>query len=381
MADFLTDYSNLAGAGSAFQGFAQGFQNAQDNKMKRQEMQAKMDAMKADQDRAATESALKVKLSGLQQGPGGPTDLQPGQVTPKIRMDEDLKGAGEGFNINRDGQGNYTGLSVNKESPKYRSSIVQGLRGQAAMENVDTRRDNQSAQAVAKIHQDKALSGMRQQATMIDKGLELTSDPNNPPSVVAMHEFAQDVSAALAGKAASSDMKLRSISTPSVREKLANLESYITSNPNQPAPPEVVKFWNGMGNRLKEAYGRQMAARAGEVAKQAGTVYKHNPAAQKAQQDAAQMYKDGSWRDSSDIQETASPQQQAPQQQAAPPPQGLVQPQQGFLGKAAGMLGFGQPAQAAPAQTATPDVIKYAKDHNITVQQAQTIKTNRTGGQ
>ncbi len=36
---------------------------------------------------------------------------------------------------------------------------------------------------------------------------------------------------------------------------------------------------------------------------------------------------------------------ESPQQAA--PPQGLVQPQQGFLGKAAGMLGFGQPAQAA----------------------------------
>ncbi len=376
MADFLTDYSNLAGAGSAFQGFAQGFQNAQDQKMKRQEMQAKMDAMKADQDRAADEAAIKAKQSGLvKTGPGQFSDAP---VTPKIKLDEDLKGGAEGFNVNRDEQGNYTGLSVNKESPKYRSSIMQGLRGQAAMENVDTRRDNQSAQAVAKIHQDKALSGMRQQATMIDKGLELTSDPNNPPSVVAMHEFAQDVSAALAGKAASSDMKLRSISTPSVREKLANLESYITSNPNQPAPPEVVKFWNGMGNRLKEAYGRQMAARAGEVAKQAGTVYKHNPAAQKAQQDAAQMYKDGSWRDSSDIQETASPQQQAPQQAA--PPQGLVQPQQGFLGKAAGMLGFGQQAQAAPAAPQDPNITKYAQANGLDYAHAETILRGRGYG-
>lgn len=69
MADFLTDYSNLAGAGSAFQGFAEGFQNAQDSKMKRQEMQAKMDAMKQEQDRAATEQALKLRLADTQKNP------------------------------------------------------------------------------------------------------------------------------------------------------------------------------------------------------------------------------------------------------------------------------------------------------------------------
>ncbi len=224
-----------------------------------------------------------------------------------------------------------------------------GLRGQAMMQGNDIKRDAQSQQAVDKIHKNKELQGMRGQAQMIDKGLELTSDPKNPPSVVAMHEFAQDVSAALSGKAASSDMKLRSISTPTIKEKLANLESYMTSDPNQPAPPEVVKFWNGMGNRLKEAYGRQMAAKASEIAKQSGTVYRHNPDAQKAQQDAARMYKDGSWRDSTDIDNGTAP-QAAPQQSA--PPQGLVPPQQGFLGKMAGLVtGGGQQASPAKPQT------------------------------
>ena len=354
MADFLKDYSGIAAAGAGFNSFAQAYQDAQDRQTKRAESQAKMQAMSAQMDREATDQAIKAKAQGLQvNGPGNVTDAP---ATARQKGQTIMEGAKAGVTPQFDENNEVTGVKADPNSLAYQSKLAQinmsGLRGQAMMQGNDIKRDSQSAQAVAKIHGDKALSGMRQQATMIDKGLELTSDPNNPPSVVAMHEFAQDVSAALAGKAASSDMKLRSISTPSIKEKLANLESYIESNPNQPAPPEVVKFWNGMGNRLKEAYGRQMAARASEVAKQAGTVYKHNPNAQKAQQDAAQMYKDGSWRDSSDVDSGQAAPQAAPPQQSAPPPS---QPQ-GFFSRAAGlvsggMLGGGQ--QAAPQKPQT----------------------------
>ena len=44
---FLTDYSNLAGAGTAFQGFAEAYQNAQDRSMKKMETLAQIEALKA----------------------------------------------------------------------------------------------------------------------------------------------------------------------------------------------------------------------------------------------------------------------------------------------------------------------------------------------
>ncbi len=350
MADFLTDYSGIAAAGEGFKSFAQAYQDAQDRQTKKQESQAKINAMNAQMDREATDQAIKAKSQGLQvNGPGVVSDAP---ASDRMKGQTIMEGAKSGFTPQFNENGEVVSTKSDPNSLAYQTKMIQakmsGMRGEAMLQGNDIKRDAQSASAVAKVHNDSALKGMRQQATMIDKGLELTSDPNNPPSVVAMHEFAQDVSAALAGKAASSDMKLRSISTPSVREKLANLESYITSNPNQPAPPDVVKFWNDMGNRLKDAYGRQMAARANEVAKQAGTVYKHNPAAQKAQQEAAQMYKDGSWRG-----EDVDAGQAAPPPQRQAPAQGLVQPQQGFLSKMAGLVTGGgqQPAAQAKPQT------------------------------
>ncbi len=264
MADFLTDYSGTAAAGAGFNSFAQAYQDAQDRQVKKAEAQAKMQAMSAQMERDATDQAIKAKAQGLQiNGPGSVSDAP---ATARQKGQTIMEGAKAGVTPQFDDNNEVTGVKADPNSLAYQTKMAQinmsGLRGQAMMQGNDIKRDAQSAQAVAKIHGDKALQGMRQQATMIDKGLDLTSDPSNPPSVTAMHEFAQDVSAALSGKAASSDMKLRSISTPTVREKLANLEAYITSDPNQPAPPEVVKFWNGMGNRLKEAYGRQMSARA-----------------------------------------------------------------------------------------------------------------------
>jgi len=58
MADFLEDYSNLAAAGGAFKGFAEGFEKAQDSKAKRQEQEARAKAENAKAEREAFEHSL-----------------------------------------------------------------------------------------------------------------------------------------------------------------------------------------------------------------------------------------------------------------------------------------------------------------------------------
>ncbi len=83
MADFVNDYSNLAGAGAAFQGFAQGFQNAQDQNMKKMEFTAKMKAMQSQQDRDTQELALKKRMAGVQDSTTNPGQLE--DAPPSLR--------------------------------------------------------------------------------------------------------------------------------------------------------------------------------------------------------------------------------------------------------------------------------------------------------
>lgn len=125
MADFLTDYSNLSGAGAAFQGFAKGYEDSQDNKMKRQEMQARMDAQKAQMDREADQTAIQARLAGLQKT--GPGQFGEAPLSPKERAANKLKAFGEGAEeTGADENGNATGFKINPNTP----AVIKAKTGQ-----------------------------------------------------------------------------------------------------------------------------------------------------------------------------------------------------------------------------------------------------------
>lgn len=172
-----------------------------------------------------------------------------------------------------------------------------GVRGAGSSNLADIRRDNQSASAAKSIHDDPVLKDMRAQAVNVEKGMHLISDPNAQPSVTAMHEIAQDFAAALSGKGVASDFKLKNISTPTLQENIKKLESFITSNPNQPAPPEVVAFWKDMGSRLQGAYNDQMSIRAKNKLVGMERAYKHNPDAFASAKEASDLYQNGKWKE------------------------------------------------------------------------------------
>jgi len=184
---------------------------------------------------------------------------------------------------------------IAKASAQHQANEAQKQRAGSYQTQANTRIDEQAAQAVNRINTDDALKTMTQQHRNIDKALKLTGDPKNPPSVTTMNEVAQDVSAALAGKGISSDFKLKEINQKTVEGQLQNLKAYLSSNPDQPAPPDVVKFWNDMAGRLSGAYDRQIGARANTLKQEARTVYKHNPAAAEAAESIAETYANGSW--------------------------------------------------------------------------------------
>lgn len=165
--------------------------------------------------------------------------------------------------------------------------------GSGAATNVRTTR--LAMNAMNEIKNDKVILPMRQQATAINRGQRLMDDPSKPISNKTMSEIAQDYSQALNNGKVSSDFKLKEISTPTLQGKLAEVMSYVNSNPDQPAPPAVVKFWKEFGQRLQGAYGRQMAARANELTKTDNLVFKNYPDLIDARKQAAGSYLDNSW--------------------------------------------------------------------------------------
>lgn len=85
----LTDYSNTAAAGGAFEGFAKALVDAQDRSMKRQEFQAKMNAAQSQMEREQSQTAIEKKKANIQAAAAGldPETLQFDPNSPKARHD------------------------------------------------------------------------------------------------------------------------------------------------------------------------------------------------------------------------------------------------------------------------------------------------------
>ncbi len=69
MADFLNDYSGIAAAGSAFEGFAKGMMDAEDRKYKRIEQQAMLEATRTKMDREKAHQDLEQMKFDATQSP------------------------------------------------------------------------------------------------------------------------------------------------------------------------------------------------------------------------------------------------------------------------------------------------------------------------
>lgn len=206
---------------------------------------------------------------------------------------ENYKNTFEGNANEFDKAGQFAIQAANTEKNAKLSAQAQSIRANSMAEGVEIRRDEQAANAVNKINTNPAITGLQTQSRNITKGLNLLN--NGKPSVTTINEVAQDFSAALSNAKASSDFKLKQIETHTLQGELQKLKQYISSNPDQPAPPEVVKFWKDMGERLDVNYHKQIGAQAAQLSRSAETTYKNNPQAVKAVKDTERALKTGAW--------------------------------------------------------------------------------------
>ncbi len=101
---FLEDYSGIAAAGSAFQGFAKGLEDAEDRNLKKMEFESKMKVQAQNQERESTEQALKLRMAGLKKAESGGLENDPESYTPKEQDDLALKRFGAGAKVGPDGK-------------------------------------------------------------------------------------------------------------------------------------------------------------------------------------------------------------------------------------------------------------------------------------
>lgn len=186
-----------------------------------------------------------------------------------------------------------------EEAAKFRVQQEIGLQkaetmGGPRQGQLDARRDDQAANAGLKVDNDATIKKLVDQGQRIDRDL-LTLKSH--PSVFTLNEIAQSIPPLLGAGAIASDFKVKEINPKTIEGELAKLKSYISSNPDQPAPDGSIKFFTGILDRLNGAVSRQAKARANVLGKDARLKYANNPRAAQVLENKVQSYAKDEWRE------------------------------------------------------------------------------------
>ncbi len=371
MANFVNDYSNLAAAGAGFQSFAEAYERAQDSQMKRQEMQARMESEKTKAQREADQTAITAKIAGLRKSPDGSFEDAP--VSPRGRIDEDIKAGGEGFNVKRDDTGTYQGLEVNPNSPKMVGARNQGLRMQSGndykQEGLDLRRDvvdrREHEKVLGRINSNANVKTRLQQYQNLDN--TLSNIANADHITPEMFDEAQQAIRANLGIKGGSGVGERELTQmKSVGLNVDRMKQFLTGMPSDVGQQN--QFLAHIKNlaqlekqNISQQFDKSLKASSGGHA----SMYSRRPDLMEDLKDALEAQKG-----------QLDPGMQAPAQQA--PPQGMLEKKQGML---SGLIGsvFGSQADAAPKPD--PQIDAWAKAHGMPYESAAKIISERLSKQ
>jgi len=164
--DFQAD-AGLAALGQGLKGFAQGWQDAEDRKMKKLEMDSKMEAQKAERERNQFLDSMTARDKGFKRDPIS------GQAVPDVaaRRGEAITKLGpQGYDVALDDEGNVAGVTLNPEHKKFQ--IEKATAGaQITAANKPATEGQSSAGGFAKrLEQSEA-----QLAALLNKGFDPTT--------------------------------------------------------------------------------------------------------------------------------------------------------------------------------------------------------------
>jgi hypothetical protein len=209
-------------------------------------------------------------------------------------------------------------IPVDEEMQNLKKGLIQSQiknynTPQVENPNLGVRQDAITARAISKITSDPVINAMKTQGRQMDKAVDLLNQDHVANKTLA--EVGQDIAGALSGKNAASDFKMKQVEVNNLQKELADKLSFWTSNPEQPAPPDIVNFWKNMANRLNTGIDKQVEGRANEFSSGLEDTYKHTPQAIDAVKTMVKSHKAGQWRHLGDESNQA---QGLVQQQAKP---------------------------------------------------------------
>lgn len=178
---------------------------------------------------------------------------------------------------------------------KNEMAILMAMLRQQGQQNNPTaiaRINGQIQQASDSIHKAPNLKVYTDLANRTGETLFLLNKPD--VSVTEANEALQNISNAISRSSATSDFKQKELKTKTLEEMAANFTTMIASNPNQAAPPEVVKLLQKIGSRVLDTYDASISREA----KRAGIGKIQNmviPEARQAAQQATEYYTNGDY--------------------------------------------------------------------------------------
>lgn len=157
---------------------------------------------------------------------------------------------------------------------------------------MDYRTDRLMRDAADSIHKAPNMKTYVDLSNNVGESINLVNQPD--VTLTAANEALQGIVRAISRTNVSSDYKLKQFETPTLQGWQNKLETLITSDPNRPAPPEVVKLIQKIGNRVLDNYDGAIKREANRVA-QGKIGHFKNRAANDAMKQARDFYTSGAF--------------------------------------------------------------------------------------
>ncbi len=337
MADFLQDYSNLGAAGSAFEGFAKGYSDAQDRKMKQLEMQAQTEALKSKMQRDQDTDQLNAIKEGYTKNASGQFEEAP--LSPRQRSANQLKMFGEGAQATGfDENGNPTGYKADPKSVAYlkaQTAAQIGLnRNERADENINIRKDTQDRReherVLTRLNANPQARQKLGQYLGLDNALSIITEADHlTPETI--HEFQQTLRSNMGMKGQGGVGEREETYFKSLSLNAARMGEFLTGDPATLAKDQAfVTHLKQMAEIEKKNISNQFDRSLNAASSGHGSMYRRRDDLKQDLMDAISAQKD---------------QMQVPPQ-SVPPQGGLVKPEQeGLLSRLGGLV-MGSKAQA-----------------------------------
>lgn len=339
---FLTDYSNLAAVGAAFNSFGEAYQKARHQQSEEMERTARVKSMADQQRRAAEDQALKEKIAGVtrnQTDPNGPISFNDIALTAKQQYEQSAKSNIEGVMPDPDdptkavvNPASIGKMKIDATRAKTQTANTFKEETQARLNDAMDRREHE--RILTRVNANPVVKGRLQQSQNLDNALRIITDSDSLTPQQVM-EFQQAVRSNLGIKGTSGVGEREETYFKTAGLNAANWKQFITGDPADIAKDsKLLNHFKQLALIEQKNVGKQFDKALNAASSGHGSMYQRR-------EDLKQDLKDALESQREQMQEPASV---SPDQAKAAQPQSFMSRLSGLTGG----LVMGQPASASP---------------------------------